>query len=344
MFQTVFRSDEMPPAERLARFDDLQVHSDHPMHVRSDDPLNFHASARALDLAPLDAAELAPVNVVELTSSPSDVWRTPRLIQQCDPELYSVVFPLHGEVGLAQAGRETTLDTRHFTLYDSSQPFRMRVGAGSGETTLVRAHVPRALLPLPADKVRRLLAARLPREEGVGALLTQFLSGLTTHSGTYRPSDLPRLGSVAVDLLITALGHYLDAEDRVPDASAQNALLMRIDAFIQRQLHEPQLTPRLVAAAHHISLSHLHRLFQTREVTVAAYIRQQRLEGARRDLADPAMRDVSIQQIAIRWGFKDHATFTRAFRSAYDATPKDHRHRTLDMVAAGRLLRSVSDI
>lgn len=107
----------------------------------------------------------------------------------------------------------------------------------------------------------------------------------------------------------------------------QRALALRIQSYIAAHLQEPDLTPGVVAAVHHISVSHLHRLFQTKGVTVAAWIRQQRLERARRDLADPTLRTVRVHRIAEQWGFTHHAVFTRAFRTAYGIPPSEYRTR-----------------
>jgi AraC-like DNA-binding protein len=92
--------------------------------------------------------------------------------------------------------------------------------------------------------------------------------------------------------------------------------------------------PATIAAAHHIWVSHLHRLFGPRGTTVAAWIRRQRLERARRDLADPALRNVPVHRIAARWGFKGHSSFTRAFRAAYDTAPQDYRRATTGGVSS----------
>jgi AraC-like DNA-binding protein len=321
MIKTVFRSDHLPVAERLARFDEFQLNSEHPMRVRSDAREDFCATAQALDLS--------AVNVVKLTCSPSEVRRTPKLIRVRDPELYSVVFALRGTVGVSQADREVVLNARDFALYDSSRPFHLRVGTGPEPATLIRAHIPRALLPLPAAGMERLFAAGIPGRSGVGALFTQFLTGLTTDEVAYRPTDIPRLSRVAVDLLTTALAHHADGEARVPDDSPQRTLLLRIEAFAQQHLHEPQLSPSTVAAAHSISVSYLHRLFRERDMTFSAWIRRQRLERARHDLADSALRAVPVHRIAARWGFNDHATFTRAFRAAFDVPPREYRDQAL---------------
>ncbi|MFJ4923763.1 helix-turn-helix domain-containing protein [Streptomyces sp. NPDC088725] len=107
------------------------------------------------------------------------------------------------------------------------------------------------------------------------------------------------------------------------------ALLLRVRAFVQRHLHDPGLSPAIIAAAHNISVSYLHRLFRGHDSTVAAWIRGQRLEHARRDLADRTLRTVPVHRIAARWGFPGHATFTRAFRATYGLPPRDYRHQAL---------------
>jgi AraC-like DNA-binding protein len=319
MITTVFHSDDLRPEHRLAHFDELQVESAHPMRVRSDEPERFRAVAKSLDLA--------AVNIVDLSCSPSEVWRTSRLIRQFDPEVYSIIFPVQGRVTVVQAGREATLGTHDFALYDSWHPFQIRIDADNTMAKLVRAQIPRASLSLPPRQLDSLLAVPLSGQDGVGALLTQFLTRLTTDSASYRPADVPRLGTVAVDLLSAAFAHHVDAA--LPPDSHKRNLVSRIEAFIQRNLHDQRLTPRSIAATHHISVGYLHRLFEPHGVTVAAWIRQQRLERARRDLADPVLRAVAVHQIAARWGFNDHSSFTRAFRGVYGAPPRDYRHVTL---------------
>ncbi|MFF5586003.1 helix-turn-helix transcriptional regulator [Streptomyces hygroscopicus] len=84
-----------------------------------------------------------------------------------------------------------------------------------------------------------------------------------------------------------------------------------------------------MAAAHHISVGHLHRLFRARDTTVSAWIRQQRLDRVRRDLSDPGLRTVPLHELAARWGFAHPAGFTRAFRATYGMPPSEYRHLAL---------------
>ncbi|MFI0484918.1 helix-turn-helix domain-containing protein [Actinomadura sp. 9N215] len=55
------------------------------------------------------------------------------------------------------------------------------------------------------------------------------------------------------------------------------------------------------------------------------WIRTQRLECARRDLADLAQRATPVQALAARWGFAHASDFSRAFRRAYGMSPRDYR-------------------
>ncbi|MEU8542146.1 AraC family transcriptional regulator [Streptomyces sp. NPDC048717] len=110
-------------------------------------------------------------------------------------------------------------------------------------------------------------------------------------------------------------------------ATRQSMLLSRVQAYVQEHLAAPDLTPDTIAAAHHISTRYLHRIFQQQGLTVAAWVRRQRLDRCRLDLADPSLGDLPVRRVAARWGFDEPASFTRAFRAAYGTTPGAFRVR-----------------
>ncbi|WP_327401756.1 helix-turn-helix domain-containing protein [Streptomyces sp. NBC_01288] len=312
MIRTVFRSEDLPPADRLAAFDTFLHTCDPPMRVTSTPPHRFRATARTRDLG--------PVRILELTCSPAVIRRTTRLIHRSDPAVCAVVFPLRGTLTVSQAGHEALLHGQDFTFYDSSRPLRLRITSPE-PATLLRVHVPWTLLPLPARRADRLLGTRLPAQEGLGALLTHFLTDLAAETCAYPAADETRVSAVALDLLAATLIHHLDGPPEPPEPE----LPARIASYVLEHVADPELTPRTVAAAHHISVSYLHRLFRTRDTTVTALIRHGRLERARRDLADRRLRETPVHRIAARWGFRDHSAFTRAFRTAYGVAPREYR-------------------
>lgn len=130
--------------------------------------------------------------------------------------------------------------------------------------------------------------------------------------------------------------------DRTARSVARLELLRRITRRIHRQLADPELSPRSIAAAEHISVGHLHRLFAEQDYTVSAWIRRLRLEHARQQLTDPGRGDGQIHRVAARWGFADHSTFTRAFRLAYGMSPQDYRAERIAAATTGASTRDSS--
>ncbi|GGV70592.1 AraC family transcriptional regulator [Streptomyces griseoloalbus] len=292
-----------------------------PMDVGGDRTADTTVSQRIL--------ALGAVQLWTMEHSPMTLRRTQKLIEQSDPELYHLSLNLRGTMGLSSSGHEAEYEPYDLVLHDTSRPHLIRATTSHGEDTILGTglFIPRKLLPLSDNVIDSLIMQRLSAREGIGALLAQFLTQVNRDSGSYRPDDGPRLGTVAINLLSALFTHALDVSGSLPPETHRQALVLRIRAFIQQHLHDPHLTPRTIASAHHISTSYLHRLFQHEEETIAAWIRHQRLDHARRDLADPAQRTTPIHAIAARWGFPRASDFTRAFRTACGIPPKEYRHQ-----------------
>ncbi|WP_282797099.1 helix-turn-helix domain-containing protein [Streptomyces sp. CC224B] len=260
---------------------------------------------------------------------------------------YHLTLLLEGSALATHGERELPLSVGDFYVDDCALRHEIRTGA----CRAVGVVLPKALLPLPCDQADTVLGRRMPSRDGVGALLARFLTRLTEETTAYRPPDAQRLGSVLSGMVAALLGCAVDRERALPvaallgcaagrerallPANSRTALLLRIAQYIQQRIADPGLTPRAVAAAHGLSPSYLHRLFQDESTTVAAFIRRLRLERARFDLADPAQGSTSIRAIAARWGFARATDFTRAFRAAYGVPPADYRRHC--HVPSGRI-------
>lgn len=181
--------------------------------------------------------------------------------------------------------------------------------------------------------MKDLTATSFTGREGVGALLSHFLNRLSSGTGQYRDSNTAHLGMIVVDLLTTLLADALDHGASAP-RSCRPTLFAQVQAFIQRQLADPALTPDMIAAAHHISTRYLQQLFHDHDLTVAGWIRQRRLERCQRDLANPVLSTRPIHAIAQRWGFLSSAHFSRVFRTTYGVAPSDYRRLMHDQRAA----------
>ncbi|GFE18466.1 hypothetical protein Sgleb_65130 [Streptomyces glebosus] len=210
----------------------------------------------------------------------------------------------------------------HLRRRDGALPVTSRGTASLG------LEVTKALLPLPRHTFDQVTRVRLSTREGFGALLAQLRTQLAKDTSPYEAADGPRLGKVVVDLLSALLAHALEADSSLPPETHRQSLVLRIRTFVQQHLHDPRLTPCSIATAHHVSRSYLYRLFEQEGESIAAWIRRQRLEHARRDLAEPVMRSIPLHAIAARWCFPHAADFTRASRKAYGMAPRGYRNLT----------------
>ncbi|MEV7008142.1 helix-turn-helix domain-containing protein [Streptosporangium sp. NPDC051022] len=319
MIETVFRSEDLPAPDRFAWWLEMTAKSFVPTLMSSDHEADFRATLRMLDLG--------PVQLSTMTYPSLRPYRTPKLIRQRDPEMFCLSLTLRGIMGLAQSGRQVVLGPQDLMLYDTSQPFSGWTLSEDGDGVAgMILQIPKALMPLPADSVARLTATRLPGQEGVGAVLRAHLCELVRNAAGYTAADTVRVGAITLDLVAAVCAHHLEADAVLSTEPDRQVLQARIHAFIQRNLGDPALSAETVAAAHRISTRHLYRLFQDQGLTVAAWIRQRRLERCRHDLVDPRLRSRPIHAIATRWGFTNSAHFSRLFRTAYDISPADYRN------------------
>jgi AraC-like DNA-binding protein len=113
---------------------------------------------------------------------------------------------------------------------------------------------------------------------------------------------------------------YFDAVAREPQAGA--TVVRRAIAHIDDHAHEP-ITIDDVAVAAHISTRGLQYAFRrVLDTTPTAYLRTVRLDGAHGDL-QRAGPDMSITQIARRWGFSNTSRFAAQYREVYGRTPQE---------------------
>jgi AraC-like DNA-binding protein len=305
---SVFQGGDVPAEDRLDRWREFLSETHAPVDVRAvgDD---FTVSQRIV--------QIGAVGMVTTTHSPAVVHRSRELVRQSDPELYYLGLTLAGTTRVTHSDRQAEYSGDHFVFHDSADEFI----AETGHYKCISIGIPKSALAFPRSISGTLAIRSIPATEGIGALLATTMTRIAEDIKTYRPSDAVRLGTVVVDLVTALFAHVLEAEDTV----GPRVRTTRIRAFIEQHLADPGLTPGAVADAHHISVSYLHRLFQQEEVTVAALIRRQRLERARRELTDPALLTTPVYAIGSRWGFPRAADFTRAFRSIYGMSPRDYR-------------------
>lgn len=302
-----------------------------PMDVRCAKPGEFRARHRSVDLGAVTMAS------IWWRSGSYEIARTPSLISRSDPRAYRLLLNLNGTSDFLHHGHHATLGPGDMSLFDTSTPFFGRCvpdADRAGKSVMVT--FPRSTLPFPPRTVRTVLGTHLPSGGGVGALVRGLLEEIAGRSDTQQIPAARRLSAALLDLLVVYLAEQLDAATPAVREAGDRTTWLRVQAFVEERLGDPDLSPESVAAAHHISVRTLQRLFSEHNTTVAGWIRTQRLERCRRDLLNPRTAATSVRAIAHSWGFPDQAHFTRAFRTAYGLTPLAYRAQCGRTGPAGR--------
>jgi AraC-like DNA-binding protein len=201
---------------------------------------------------------------------------------------------------------------------DTTRPYAFNVLAPVRQIVV---HCPRHQLNSRLRSLRAVTTTRIAGDSPTGALLSDTLTTLARERRHFAQPQAEAIGRYVLDLLAVSLEATPEAGAAVFSRGSAE-LLTRIKAHLRDNLADPALIPAQVAAAHGISVRHLHRLFHQNGDTIGAAIRRGRLERCRADLEDPCQRGRSITEIALRWGFNDSAHFSRAFKVQFGVSPR----------------------
>jgi len=313
----VARTIDLPPGQRFGYWKHVLSDTFVPLEVSS-------PGGGAGFLGRLRGTELGGLRLIEVRAEPHTARRTARLVKVAPAGCYKIGLQLHGTAVLIQDGREAVLTPGDFAFYDTDRPYTLALTDHRMLVLVFR----RDMLGLPQQRLAGLTATRMPGETGgMASLIGPFLVRV---ADLLDAADAPglgvslRLAGNVVDLLGTVLAERLDATPEDP-GTAHRALMLQITAFIEEHLADPELAPAQIAAAHHISLRQLHKLFHANGTTVAGWIRQRRLERCGHDLRDPRCATRPVGAVGARWGYPDPAHFSRLFKAAYGVGPRDYR-------------------
>ena len=306
------------PRDRVEFWANSSYEVYHPLTIRTDAAERFQAR--------MWGEWLASVGLFRVAALPNTMSRTRGEIAAGDPECLHLSILLRGHLHGAQHHRECVLSPGDMTTYDTSEPAIFRAGE---PFDLLVLKLPKATLGKHAANVSRQTAVRIPGHTGLPRLAVRFFCGAAAGlaDGSIARNDTG-LAEHVIDLVRRL---YLDVnatQSGRPHSQAE--LLLHAQAYIDANLGNPNLNPEQVARACFISTRYLHRVFARQELSVCDWIRSERLERCRNDLADPAFADLSISAIASRWGLPSAPHFSRLFRDAYGCSPREFRRAATD--------------
>jgi len=274
--------------------------------------------------ADLTTVQLGSIAIDSLTATPYTAIRTARHVAASDVEFVHFGLVRLGRGTLDQDGRRLIQRAGVAGLARSAAPYRSQLSPPTRATRsqIVHTTVPLSHFPGRQSTIDALTAAALPATALVAAT-TSFLGTVSL--------GLPEPGTAAatfvehavVDLLLAVVAERM--AELLPAESVEAGTRVRIRDFVLRHLADVELRPQRIAAEFGISIRYLHRLFESEDTSVAAFIRGERLKKAAGELTDTALRHLDLKAIARRSGFGGPDQFSRAFKSRYGMSPREYR-------------------
>lgn len=302
---------EARPGEALAYWIDAICEAFLEMKADSPDRPHFAASIAQYPLGPID------LNFANTTSQ--EVWRTPHAIAGSRKHTFYLLFIREGHLVARQRGREAVVAPGDCTLIDGMEPYSFSFPETNRCLSVqMPAEWLRNWMPAP-DKIT---AASFANNPGWGRTLASAAANLASCDLDALALPHAAIADQLGALLALASGREVAAPSR------RDELLARIRATMRERLHDAALDPSSVAERHGISLRYLHLLFAESGSSFGATLIEQRLEQAKRLLADRRFAALPVSEIAWRCGFREPSHFARRFRTRYGAAPAAYR-RTL---------------
>lgn len=314
--QTVLTTDEVSPSERFDFWSD-EISRAMPVSLAA------HPGAAGPFHAKAISSQVGALQLSSMSAAPLRVRRTAALAARRQEDFYKINLQLSGTGLVEQDGSHGRLGPGDLAICDTSRPYSFTY---ESDFRALLVLLPRPMIPLRPDTLRGLTGQRIAAREGLGAIVSPFLSSLAEQGAKCDGPATARLVDGAVSLVTALMFERLDV---AAPPTPHQAMTLRIRDYIERGLSDPDLSPDVIAEAHGISRRYLFKLFAAEQTTVAGWIRARRLEHCARELADPATKDHPVAMIAARWGLLDGRHFARVFKAAYGHTPRDYRRQAL---------------
>lgn len=190
-------------------------------------------------------------------------------------------------------------------------------------------------ITIPAADLRGRLSSiddhvgkRFAQNERMAELLRGFVAMIVRLFSEESPPNPEALATEVIGFVTLVLA----SEDRKEAANLRNSryrLKQRIFDFIERNLDDPELSPRKIARANRISPSYLYSLFSDNNTTVGQFIQARRLQTAYELLVADSNGALTVSEIAYQVGFKNASHFSRTFSRHFRIAPRDARQSGL---------------
>jgi AraC-like DNA-binding protein len=228
-----------------------------------------------------------------------------------------------------QGGRNAEIRPGDLIVLENVKPYTVSF---HGTISTFSVRVPTQVLGIPSSLLGQITAVRLGPERPVVDAAAAFFSRLARNQAAVSETDAGLFAQPCIELIRAVVTTGL-ARDDLAKEPLHRTLLQRVLTYIRLHLAERDLSAARIAAEHHVSVRQLYLSLSQAGISLGDWIRAQRLEECKRELASPTHRFTTIEAIAYRWGFASAPHFSRVFKTAYGVSPREWRHRSRQLPA-----------
>jgi AraC-like DNA-binding protein len=299
----------LTPPERLEAMRAYMLGWRLPMDIRPGRPVQVAARSSERDLG--------AVCLLSTAGSGATVFRDERLARDDTPPQLVLGVLGSGRSVVTQGDRSAHMRPGDVVAYTSTDPYRISFPPGALRHSLL---IPMDRLGLPARRLTEVVARPLGPGDPLARVVSSYVLGLAAAA-----PGMPAVARDAVEEPTVALVRALLSVEG--SAARAETLDLRVQEYLRIHLAERDLTAARIAAVHGISERHLSTVLARCGIALRPWLREQRLAAAAEMLAGASGGRLTVAAVAHRWGFADHAHFTREFRKRYGVTPTQWRSR-----------------
>lgn len=242
---------------------------------------------------------------------------------------------LEGGATVEQHGRRSDIAPGDFCLIDLSRPFRLETGTATVQTL----YMPLAALREAMPRLDQFSAVGIHGHLSAVGYLRVIFQELFAHASELTEAVADRMAD-AIPHMLAAAFESMASTDIAPSQLRQQ-YKQQVRRYARDHLADPELCIEMIGAGVGLSTSYIFELFTDESLTLMRWVRTERLERCRRELADATLRHRSIAQVAQCWGFGDMAHFSRSFRETFGVSPRGYRQANVGRMSAGQVISDV---
>ncbi len=237
-----------------------------------------------------------------------------------DPS-YLLVVPLNASLSFVQNGRSGLVEVGEYVLLGQNNFYELSSLPGQ---QLLLLRIPLADLRGRLASVEDHVSRRFEPNPALSRLLVDLIKGV---SKSFAEKEPPNPEALATEI-IGFVALTIEAEDRGAAVDVRNGryqLRRRIFEFIEKNLNDESLSPKMIAQSMRILMSYLYSLFSDDNTTITQFVREKRLQRAYEVLVGDARGHRTVSEIAYEVGFKNVSHFSRSFSRHFGIAPRDAR-------------------